>query len=63
MEIIMELYKLVVVRNREKKVIAENLSKEEVSLAKADWATIYNNDVYFDPVPVLLVEMQREGEE
>lgn len=51
-------YYIAVLRPHEdEKVLAQNLTKPEAERMKEDWEkTVFNSDVYFDPVPKLKIK-------
>lgn len=60
----MDLYKVVIKRYRDEKVLKENLSKSEAQELKNEWLTIFNPEVFMDPVPEVLVKkMKPEADE
>lgn len=55
-------YRLVVIRPSEppqsrKKVLKAGISKEEAQAEEKSWASIFNDEVFMEPVPILRVEL------
>lgn len=57
-------YEVVVIRSKDDvKVLKSGLTKKEADLMKEDWEkVIFNEEVFFDPVPKVKVRISKDEE-